>query len=341
MSVIRKADAWRFDPPVPVMAGAGVVGPKEGEGPLGGEMDHICPSLHLERDSFEKAEQQMQEMAAELALRKAGLSAADIDLMLGGDLLNQIMPTCLTARKLARPFCGMFTACATSAQALSLASLAVSSGAVLHALVTAGSHTCTAERQFRYPNEYGSQKPPYSQQTATAAGALVIGGSRDTGVCITAATVGRVVDAKVTDPFQLSAAMAPAFADTLRRHLDAMGRTPGDYDLILSGDLGRHGVLLARDLLQRDGIDLSAERHRDCGLLLFGDTDSVFAGGSGAGCSASVVFGPMVEALRQGKYRRILLVATGALLSPQSNQQGESIPGIAHAVELEGGAANG
>ncbi len=335
----RSRQSWEFLQPVWVLGSAGVVGPKEGEGPLGKEFDYIFPELRLEEKSFERAEQKMQQKAVDLALAKSGLLPADIDLLLGGDLINQITPSCFTARGLGVPFCGTFTACATAAEALSLAALAVASGAALHSMAMASSHTCTAERQFRYPNEYGAQKPPYSQQTATAAGAVVLG-RQESGVRVRGVTIGRVLDEKISDPFQLNAAMAPAFADTLTAHLFAFGRTPMDYDLILSGDLGRYGMALAQDLLARQGVTLPEERFFDCGLLLYGNTDSVFSGGSGCGCSASVGFGPILHRLQEGKYRRVLLIATGALLSPLSNQQGETIPGIAHCVEWEGGYAH-
>lgn len=337
MTIIRLGrQSWQVTPGVSVLGCAAVCGPKEGQGPLAKDMDYIFPDLRLGEKSFEKAEQRLQEKAAEIALERAGLCQEDLDLFCGGDLLNQLTPSCFTARGLEAPFLGMFSACATSAAAVSLAALAIGSGAVDTALALSSSHTCTAERQFRYPNEYGCQKPPYSQQTATAAGALLLGSQGNALAKVSGVTWGQVVDIQITDPFKLGAAMAPAFADTVETHLREWQRQPKDYDLILSGDLGRHGRQIALELLARQDVLLEPERFQDCGLLLYGEDDSVFAGGSGCGCSAAVGFGHILRRLASGELKRVLLVATGALLSPIANQQQESIPGIAHGVVLEG-----
>jgi stage V sporulation protein AD len=328
--------SWRFFQPPVILSGAAVAGPKEGEGPLKQDFDHIYAKTNWGKNSFEQAEHLMQEKAAYIALAKAGLSAEDIDLFLAGDLINQIMPSAFTARSLGIPYLGLFSACATIVEALSLAALAVSAGAARRAMALAGSHNCTAERQFRYPNEYGAQKPPYSQYTATAAGAAIVG-SGEGLARITMVTVGRVVDEKVTDPFQMGAAMAPAFADTVAAHFRETKRRPEDYDLVLSGDLGQCGCGIAGELLARQGVDTAATRFDDCGLMLFGQDKSVFCGGSGCGCSAAVGFGHILRRIAAGELRRVLLCATGALLSPVSNQQRESIPAICHAVALEGG----
>ena len=335
MTVTQHAkQSWSFDPPPAVLAGAAVAGPKEGVGALAGDFDYVFPKLNWEKKSFEQAEQAMQEKAASLALSKAGLTPSEVDLFFAGDLINQNTPSGFTARSLGIPFFGLFSACATATEALSLAALAVASGAAQKALAMAGSHTCTAERQFRYPNEYGSQKPPYSQQTATAAGAALLGAGEGS-VVVEAVTVGRVMDEKVSDPFQLGAAMAPAFADTVATHLREMQRPVDYYDLILSGDLGQNGCAIAGRLLQRLGVDVASTRFGDCGLLLYQGDDSVFAGGSGCGCAAAVGFGHVLRRLREGSLQRVLLCATGALLSPIANQQKESIPAICHGVVLE------
>ncbi len=334
------SQSWKIPGGVAVAGWSAVCGPKEGQGPLGRDMDFVFPDLRLGEKSFEKAEQRIQEKAAEIALERAGVARGELGLFCGGDLLNQLTPTGFTARSLRAPFLGLFSACATSAAALSLAALAVGSGAVDHSLALSSSHTCTAERQFRYPNEYGGQKPPYSQQTATAAGAAVLSRGSASPVRVTGATWGRVVDLGVRDPFQLGAAMAPAFADTVAAHLADWGRGPGDYDLILSGDLGRYGSRVALELLAQKGVDTARLRHGDCGLLLYGEDSSVFAGGSGCGCAAAVGFGHILGRLARGELGRVLLVATGALLSPTSSQQKETIPCIAHGVVLEGGKAD-
>lgn len=335
---IRKLgrQTWLFRDPPGVLAGAAVAGPKEGAGALHDDFDHIFDKLSWENKSFEQCEQAMQEKAALLALEKAGLEPADIDIFFAGDLINQITPSGFTARQLGAPFFGLFSACATAMEALSLAALSVAAGAARYSLALAGSHTCTAERQFRYPNEYGSQKPPYAQQTATAAGAALVGAGRGAARII-AVTVGRVIDEKICDPFQMGAAMAPAFADTVAAHLRERALRPDHFDLILSGDLGQHGCAIAGQLLARQGVDASATRFADCGLLLYDGQDGVFAGGSGCGCTAAVGFGHILRHLQSGALKRVLLCATGALLSPVANQQKESIPAICHAVALEGG----
>lgn len=330
------AQSWRTDPGIAVTGCSAVCGPKEGKGPLRKDMDHIFPDLRVGQKSFERAEQLLQQKAAQIALDRAGLTPGQLEFFCGGDLLDQITPTSFTARFLGAPFLGIFSACATATAAVSVAALAVASGAARNAMALTSSHTCTAERQFRYPNEYGSQKPPYSQQTATAAGALVLSQQGTPLARMTGATLGRVVDLRVTDPFQLGPAMAPAFADTVAVHLQDWARRPEEYDLILSGDLGLHGTQVALTLLSRKGVHLDQTHHADCGLLLYGDSATVFAGGSGCGCSAAVGFGHVIRRLAQGELHRVLLVATGALLSPVANQQKESIPGIAHAIVLEG-----
>ena len=349
---IRKSGrrTWLFDQPPLILTGAAVCGPKEGESPLSQDMDYIFPELRWGKNSFEQCEQSMQEKAARRAIAKAGLTTEAVDIFLSGDLINQITPSCFTARELGIPHLGLFSACATSMEALSLAALLTASGAADTVVAAASSHTCTAERQFRYPNEYGSQKPPYYQQTVTAAGAAVVCNAGKTShkasAMISAVTIGQVQDQKICDPFQLGAAMAPAFADTVAAHLRDRRLAPDYYDMILSGDLGRDGSAIAKTLLQRQGVDVQATTFADCGLLLFGGYESlknndhvaagsVFAGGSGCGCAASIGFGHLLNRLAKGELKRILLCATGALLSPVSNQQKESIPSVCHAVAME------
>ncbi len=332
--------SWAFSPGVGILAGAAAAGPREGQGPLKADLDQVFPDLRLAKPSFEQAEQAMQSRVAELTLLKAGLTAADVDIFFAGDLINQITPSCFTAKDLGAPFLGLFSACATFAEAVSLAALTVAAGVARRSLALTGSHTCTAERQFRYPNEYGCQKPPYSQTTVTAAGALLLG-REATPVRVSAVTVGRVRDEKVTDPFKLGAAMAPAFADTLAIHLADFGRGVGDYDQILSGDLGREGGAVAQELLAKQGIILTEENYGDCGAMLAGADKNFFAGGSGCGCTAAVVAGRVLKRLEAGTLSRVLLVGTGALLSAVTVQQSQSIPAIAHAVVLERGEQNG
>jgi len=337
----KSRQTWEFVPGVSVIAGAAAAGPREGKGPLKDDLDQVFPDLRLAKASFEQAEQSMQSQVVDLALMKAGLTKADVGIFFAGDLINQITPSCFTAMEVGAPFLGLFSACATFAEAVALSALTVAAGAANCVLAMTGSHTCTAERQFRYPNEYGCQKPPYSQTTVTAAGALLLKADPKAKVRVSAVTVGRVRDEKVTDPFKLGAAMAPAFADTVAVHLADLGRSVYDYDLILSGDLGREGGAVARDMLAKSNIALPEERYGDCGVLLTAGDKNYFAGGSGCGCSAAVICGTILKRLEAGELRRVLLVGTGALLSALTVQQNQSIPAIAHGIVLERSVQNG
>ena len=332
----RSGRTWQYDPGVGIRTTAAVCGPREGEGPLIKDFDFVMPDLRMGMGSFEKAEQAMEEKAVRCALDKACLLPEDVDIFFAGDLINQITPSGFTARSLGSPYLGLFSACATIGEALSLAALTVAAGVADNTLVSASSHTCTAERQFRYPNEYAAQRPPYSQSTATLAGAALLC-RESASVRITAVTIGRVRDEKVTDPFQMGAAMAPAFADTVAAHLCDMGVGPEHYDMILSGDLGRIGQAIAAELLNGMGVDARRTVLADCGLMLLGGSEKAFAGCSGCGCAAGVGLGHIYRRIREGELRRVLLCPTGALLSPLSVQQKESIPAICHAVALEGG----
>ncbi len=333
-NIVRQGQSWIFTVPPTLIAAAAIGGPKEGKGPLGADFDYLFADNRDGQESFEQMEQKMLQIVCEMAIAKAGCVVDDMDFFLCGDLLNQITSSGFTARALSRPYFGLFAACATAIEGVILGSLLIASGAANKIMCAAGSHTCTAERQFRYPNEYGCQKPPQSQYTTTAAGAAVIGSEEGT-IKITAVTTGRVVDLGVTDSFNMGGAMAPAFADTITAHLLQRGVSADYYDLILSGDLGRVGRDIALDLLYRRGIVLNEHRYVDCGCLIYGDDKSVFAGGSGCGCVASVSFGHIYRRLMSGELNRVLIAATGALLSPTSSQQKQSIPGISHAVALE------
>ena len=320
----------------PVIIGTGtVVGPDEGDGPLAPEFDLVHPELDMQQKSWEKAERLLLEQAADFALKHANVDKHDLHMYVGGDLMNQIISNTFTARTLGVPYLGVFGACSTSMESLALAALIVDSGMAQYVLAGTCSHNCTAEKQFRYPTEYGSQKPPTAQYTVTGAGAAVVAAGGD-GPVIQCATVGRVVDLGITDPFNMGAAMAPAAVDTLQSHFNDTGRQPKDYDLIVTGDLAAVGHTIAKDLLIRDGVPMDETIFNDCGLMIY-DTQKqkVQAGGSGCGCSAVVTYGHLLKRLKRGELRRILVVATGALLSPLSFQQGESIPCIAHAVAIE------
>jgi stage V sporulation protein AD len=329
------ARSWVFPKP-PVIVGAGaVVGPDEGEGPLAEDFDLVHPDLQIGQPSWEKAERALLEQAADIALQHAGVRKEEIQFFVGGDLMNQLISNTFAARTLGIPYLGVFGACSTSMESLALASQLVAAGAADRALAGTCSHNCTAEKQFRYPTEYGSQKPPTAQYTVTGAGAAVVA-SDGTGPVVTAATIGKVVDLGIKDPFNMGAAMAPAAVDTIQGHLQDTGRTPGYYDLIVTGDLASVGHPIAAELLRRHGVPMEETRFQDCGLMIYDvGRQDVQAGGSGCACSAAVTYGHLLKRMARGELRRILVVATGALLSPLSYQQGESIPCIAHAVAIE------
>ena len=323
-----------------IIAGAAIVGKKEGEGPLKDEFDAVIQDDLFGEESWEKAESRFQYEAATTAIAKAGLTTSQVDVSLGGDLLNQIMAASMAARETHIPFLGLYGACSTMAESLCIGSMLVDGGYVRHALCTASSHFCSAERQYRFPLEYGCQRPPTAQWTVTGAGALLLS-SDDTRPALcraTHVTIGRIVDMDIKDANNMGAAMAPAAADTLLRHFTDTGRTPADYDLIVTGDLGRVGHDVLRELMQARHMPLPPERYTDCGLEIFTPEQDVHCGGSGCGCSAVVLGGYLLRRLQEGSLRRLLFMATGALLSPTTSQQGESIPGIAHAIALEADA---
>lgn len=325
---------WQFSKDIRILGSGVATGPLEGQGPLGKEFDIIHEDNYAHEDSWEKAERKMMREAADTALKKSGLTGEDIDVMLAGDLLNQIITANYTARGLNLPLLGLFGACSTSMEGLALASALVDGGFARYALTGCSSHNSTAERQFRYPTEYGGQKPPYAQWTVTGAGASVVGiGSK--GPRITHATIGKVTDMGIKDPFDMGTAMAPAAADTIVNHFRDLNRTPKDYDLIVTGDLGKVGYAILKDMLKDFGYDMTPNYH-DCGLLIYYQNQNVFSGGSGCASSAVVTYSHIVNGLCSGKYKRVLVVATGALFSPVSFQQGESIPCIAHGVVMEG-----
>lgn len=282
----------------------------------------------------------MFEQSVRRALDKIGLESGDMDCLLGGDLLNQIISANFAARELKTPFLGLYGACSTMAESLLIGSMLIDGGYAGRVACAATSHFCTAERQFRSPLEMGGQTTPTAQRTVTGAGSSILAEASYTGkmlygnVFITAATIGRVVDLGITDTTNMGAAMAPAAADTLCAHLSETGRSIRDYDLIVTGDLGSFGSEMFLELCRDNGVDAS-RRHMDCGNLIFSSKQKVDCGGSGCGCSASVLNGYLLNRIEQGDLRRILFMATGALMSPTSGMQSDSIPGIAHGVVLE------
>ena len=318
-----------------VLSWASVVGKKEGQGPLADFFDLVGEEDSFGEKSWEKAETAMQKKALSLALDKAGLAPGAVDCLLAGDLLNQCIGSAFAAREHGRPFLGLYGACSTMAESLALAALLTGGGFLARAAAVTSSHFCSAERQYRTPLEYGGQRPPTAQWTVTGAGCALVGRGGE-GPRITHVTLGRVVDLGVKDANNMGAAMAPAAADTILSHLADTGRKPSDYDLIVTGDLGSLGLELLGELLREAGLDLP--NLADCGALIYDrQGQDVHCGGSGCGCSAAVLCGFLLGGLSGGKWRRLLFCGTGALLSPTSTQQGESIPGICHAVALEGG----
>lgn len=312
-----------------------VVGPKEGAGPLHDHFDRIWEDEGRDYPSYEKAEQALLAEAEEVALTKAGLTWSDIDVVIGGDLLDQLISTNFDARHHQRPVLGVFSACASFTEALATAALMMQSQVGPHqAVVSAVSHHLSAERQFRFPLELGYQRAPTASWTATAAGVAILR-TDPSPLQIEAVTLGRVVDWGAKDPNDMASAMAPAAVDTIRRHLQAQNESVDDYDAIVTGDLGDFGVTLARHLAETEYNITLTDKLDDCGRMLYDrNRQDVHNGGSGPGCSASVFSSYWFDQLRSAAATRLLLVATGALFSPKSYQQGETIPAIAHAVAV-------
>lgn len=330
--------SWLFSNK-PIILETGVTGgPFEANGTLASDFDLLYKDLWIEQESYEKAHRILLEQAVEIAFFKSKVNKEDVQFFLAGDLINQITPTSFAARTNEIPYFGLFGACSTSMEGLALAAFIVNYGGANMVLTGASSHNAAAERQFRYPVEYGGQKPPTAQWTITGAGvALVTSLQERTGPFprITSATIGKVVDMGLKDPFNMGGAMAPAAADTILAHFRDTGSQPDEYDLIATGDLGEVGSNAAYDLLTQKGCQIEKEKFKDCGLMIYKDEQPTLAGGSGAGCSAVVLYGHLLNEMKKGKYKKILLVATGALLSPLSVQQKDSIPCIAHAVAIE------
>ncbi len=319
----------------PVLNGWGTAaGRKEGQGPLSAAFDFIAGNDSLGKKTWEQAETAFQEKALAFALDRAGLTADRLDLLLAGDLLNQCIASAYHARAAGVPFLGLYGACSTMAESLALGALLLDGGFGERAAAMTSSHFCSAERQYRNPLEYGGQKPPTAQWTATGSGAVILE-TEGKGPKVTHVTLGRVVDKGIADPNNMGAAMAPAAFDTLRAHFADTGRGPADYDRIVTGDLGSLGREIVADFFRRDGAELG-EVYQDCGVLLFdAGTQDVHAGGSGCGGSALVLAGPRLKEMAAGKLDRLLFCGTGALHSPTSALQGESVPGICHAVAIE------
>ena len=313
---------------------ASVCGKKEAEGPLGKFFDQTFDDTTLGESSWEKAESKLQTKAVNLAIEKSNISSKDINFIFAGDLLNQCISSTFGLRNLNIPFLGQYGACSTMAQTLALASIMVDTGVANNCIAVTSSHFCSAERQFRFPLEYGGQRTPTAQWTVTGSGAIVVG-SNGQNPKISSVTIGKITDLGIKDANNMGAAMAPAAASTLEDFFCDTSTKPDDYDLILTGDLGEVGSKLMKELLERDGIHIK-NNHKDCGLLIYDQkAQDVHAGGSGCGWSATVFCSIIFNKLKNNELKNILFMATGALMSPTSTQQGESIPSIAHLINIK------
>ncbi len=324
---LSKPAKWRM--------GYAVVGPKEGLSPLKDYFDYVLQTDSFNEKTYELAERKMLEHAVSGVVNKAGLIITDIDLMISGDLLNQIISSSFSARQLQTSYIGLFGACSTMTESMGVGACLVSGNFAKNIVCATCSHFSTAERQFRFPLELGCQRPPTAQWTVTGAGAAVLS-SEGKGHNITHVTFGKVIDYGINDMNNMGAAMAPAAADTLAALFEDTGTKPSDYDLIITGDLGKLGSELLIDLMDYKGYKM-AQNYADCGQIIFSNTQKAFMGGSGCGCSASVFNSYVFSKLTDGSYKKIIMMSTGALLSTTSSYQGESIPGIAHAIIVEKG----
>lgn len=321
-------------PQMPVIhTWASIAGKKESEGPLAHTFDVTCQDAYFGQKTWEQAEKHMQQLALEKLAEKWGRKKNEFDLVLSGDLLNQCIGSSFSLRNTGIPHLGLYGACSTMAESLLVAAMVVSGGFFDHVVAMTSSHFASSERQYRFPLGYGGQRTPTAQWTVTGAGAALVCPS-GSGPKIECCTVGTVTDLGVKDANNMGAGMAPAAYQTIRTHMDDFGRTPQDYDLIVTGDLGQLGKELLLELGKRDGLSLGG-RIADCGTMVFDPTvQDVHAGGSGCGCSAITLCGDLLGKLNEGKLKRILFCGTGALLSPTSTQQGLPIPGVCHAVSI-------
>ena len=319
--------------PPSVWSFASFGGKLESQGPLASYFDELEQDSFFGEKTWEKAESAMQKRVLSRALEKAGLAPADLDYIFAGDLLNQCIGSSFGLREFHIPFYGLYGACSTMGESLALAAMSIDGGFARRVAAMTSSHFCTAERQYRMPVPYGNQRTPTAQWTATASGCTILA-DEGPGPYITHVTCGKIVDKGIRDANNMGAAMAPAAYDTLSAFFRDTGTTPQDYDAIFTGDLGELGHAIVRDFFHRDGVELD-QRYQDCGMLLYDrQQQDMHAGASGCGCSASVLNGYLLTQMRQGRWQRIVFAPTGALLSPVSTCQGESIPSICHAICL-------
>ena len=349
-SAIQKGRAsLSFHRPVYFHSAASVAGPKEGEGPLKNEFDYVSPDPMFGTDTWESAESTMQKKAASLAIEKAGLSPSSIRMIFAGDLLAQTIASSFGIAEMGIPFYGLYGACSTMGESLSLGSMAVSGGYGDYILCATSSHFATAEKEFRFPLGYGNQRPLSATWTVTGSAACILGSAppsdksatssplltKNCCAAITGITTGKVVDFGFRDSLNMGGCMAPAACDTILQHLEDFQRSPSDYDAIITGDLGLVGKQILLDLLAKKDIDITMQ-HQDCGLIIYDNKkQDTHSGGSGCGCAATVLASFILPRILYGGWKKVLFVPTGAMLSKVSFNEGESVPGIAHAIVIE------
>lgn len=322
-----------FAQPAILCASSAVGGKKEAEGPLAPYFDILSTDTKFRQKTWEKAESEMQKTALQSALEKAEMERSELDVVLAGDLLNQCIGSSFSLRNAGVPTLGLYGACSTMAEGLLVGAMTVSGGFARRAAVLTSSHFASSERQYRYPLGYGGQRTPTAQWTVTGSGCAILK-ENGNGPRINRATIGQIVDMGITDQNNMGAAMAPAAYETIKTHLDDFSLAPEDYDLIVTGDLGKIGKAIVLDLFKKDGVRMDAV-YDDCGTMIFDiNGQDVHAGGSGCGCSAVVLCGYLLRLMQERKMNKLLFCGTGALLSPTSTQQGESIPGVCHAVSI-------
>lgn len=324
----------KFDTPPTITSTACIVGPKESDGPLASYFDKCLEDEFWGEETWEKAESKIIKETTSMAISKSNISAQNIDFCFAGDLLNQCISSSFGLRESNIPFFGVFGACSTFVESMSLGSVFIDGEAAENILCATSSHFCSAEKQFRFPLELGNQRPPTSQWTVTGSGAVILS-KNGNGPFITHITPGKIVDLGIKDANNMGAAMAPAAVDTMLAHFKDTGRNPSYYDLILTGDLGHIGKEILVDMMKTHGYNVKSN-YNDCGVLIFDKaSQDTHSGGSGCGCCATVFSGYVFKQLQDKKIKRVLLIATGALMNSTSSQQGESIPGIAHAISIE------
>ncbi len=329
------AQTVKLSEPVVIASVSSVVGPKEGEGPLGGLFDKVTEDALYGEDSWEKAESKFVTESLQLAVEKAGKKMENINYILCGDLLNQCTGTTCGIKDFKVPYFGLFGACSTMGESMSLGAMLIDGGFAENVLVGASSHFCAAEKQFRFPLALGTQRPPSATWTVTGDGSAVLS-KKGKGPVITEITTGKVIDMGVTDTMNMGAAMAPAAVNVLTAHFKETGRQPSYYDVIATGDLGYIGKQLVIELMAKEGYEMG-ENFTDCGIEIFDkENQDTHSGGSGCACSAVTFASYFYKKLIEGSIGRMLFLPTGALMSPTTSQQGSTIPGIAHGVVIEG-----